>query len=540
MSERRAAVASYSRSVEPSQGSPLSTATLTSGPAAQAGGASSLAPRSFSLSELLKWVFSFPAMLGALLIGRVFYEARGFSVDPDLWWHIKVGQDILRNHHFPTSDAYSFSVTGAPWIAYEWLGEIILGSVARLGGVVALDALLIALAGIIMLALYGLATLRSGNSKAAFLVSVAICSVAFASFNMRPQMFGYLFLILVLIVLESFRKGISWPLWLLPLIFLAWVNTHGSFIIGLGVLVVYLLSGWKAFQLGSIEALPWSKPQRVKLAAVLLCCLAILPLTPYETQLAAYPFDMAFKQPLNTSIINEWRPMPFDIMGGKLFLGFVVIFAVLQMLFRFSWRLEEFVLVFGGAALACLHVRFVMLFVPFFTPLLATMLARWIPPYRRAVDQYLVNAALMAGVVVAMVHFWPSREFLADRVGQAFPVAAVRYLNEHPVAGPMFNEYAFGGYLINSGRRVFIDGRADIYERGGILPDYTLLTKLRPGSLAILDRYGIQSCLVKPDEALTAALLASPNWKRIYSDNTSVLLVRAQPLASSDASNHLP
>jgi len=44
--------------------------------------------------EGLKWAVSFPAMLGMFLLGRVFYEGRGFAVDPDVWWHIKVGQDI--------------------------------------------------------------------------------------------------------------------------------------------------------------------------------------------------------------------------------------------------------------------------------------------------------------------------------------------------------------------------------------------------------------------------------------------------------------
>src|SRR5215469_10040615 len=55
---------------------------------------------SAKLVEGLKWAVSFPAMLGMFLIGRVFYEARGFVVDPDIWWHIKVGHDILRTHHW--------------------------------------------------------------------------------------------------------------------------------------------------------------------------------------------------------------------------------------------------------------------------------------------------------------------------------------------------------------------------------------------------------------------------------------------------------
>src|SRR6266478_8501151 len=105
------------------------------------------------LVECLKWAVSFPAMLGMFLIGRVFYEGRGFVVDADVWWHIKVGQDILRTHHWPTTDPYSFTAAGTPWIAYEWLGEIVLALMYRLGGVVSLCVFLIAFGSIILLSL---------------------------------------------------------------------------------------------------------------------------------------------------------------------------------------------------------------------------------------------------------------------------------------------------------------------------------------------------------------------------------------------------
>src|SRR5207248_9000986 len=112
----------------------------------------------------LKWAFSFPAMLGMVLFGRVFWEGRGFLVDPDLWWHIKNGQSILTTHHWPTVDAYSFTVAGTPWLSYEWLGDVAIGSIARFG-LQALDALLIGLGGLIMIAIYYYASLRAGNSK---------------------------------------------------------------------------------------------------------------------------------------------------------------------------------------------------------------------------------------------------------------------------------------------------------------------------------------------------------------------------------------
>src|SRR5215472_101918 len=136
--------------------------------------------------ELLKRTFSFPAMLGTFLVGKMFYEGRKLLIDPDVWWHIKTGQAILATHHFPTADPYSFTVHGQPWIAYEWLGEVATALVAGLGGLRALDFYLIALGSAVLMTLYYLGTLRSGNSKAGFVAAGLLSSWTVASFTLRP------------------------------------------------------------------------------------------------------------------------------------------------------------------------------------------------------------------------------------------------------------------------------------------------------------------------------------------------------------------
>jgi len=213
-------------------------------------------------------------------------------------------------------------------------------------------------------------------------------------------------------------------------------------------------------------------------------------------------------------------------MGGKIFLGVIIIVFVLQMLFRFTWRLEELVLVLGGTAMACLHIRFILLFVPFFTPLFAKTLARWIPPYKRSIDKFALNAVLMAVAVAAMIHYWPSQKSLDEAVSKQFPVGALGYLKEHPVSGKMLNTYGYGGYLVSQGLPTFIDGRGDLYERGGVFGDYMHLTQLKPGAFGILRNYDISVCLLERDEPLSTVLLDSPNWRRVYVDKTSAIFVR--------------
>ena len=492
--------------------------------------------REKSLSKLaaaVQWAFSFPAMLGVLLVARLVYAMNIFFVDPDVWWHIKVGQDILRSHRWPTTDPYSFTAAHTPWIAYEWLGEVVLASVAKVGGIAALCALLMVVTSAAMLGLYYLATLRAGNCKAGFIPLFLMGPLVFLSFTLRPQMFGYLFLVMLLIALEWFRKGVSWPLWTLPALFVVWVNTHGSFIVGIGVIAAYLCCGLRSFRLGNVEASAWSAKQRMQLELALLGSLAVLPMTPYGTRVAVYPFDMMFNQPINVANIIEWRPMPFDVEFGKLFLGMVVLAVVLQILFRFTWRLEELLLAMGGTVMACIHARMLLVFVPFFVAIFASMMARFVPRYERAKDRYLVNAVLMAGAAAAMIHYYPSREFLQGKINADFPVGAVAYLDAHNVPGPMYNTYYFGGYLLGTGRKVFIDGRGDLYERTGVMSDVFTAAQIKSAPLRILDHYQIASCLLIKDEPLAVALAASPKWRRIYVDGTAAIFERASAISSA-------
>jgi hypothetical protein len=503
-----------------------STSAVSQAPGSEAAGNGSV--EKAALSSLLHKFFSFPVMLGVFLVGRVFYEARAFRVDPDLWWHVRIGQDILATRHWPTVDPYSFTVGGNPWIAYEWLGDVLIGSVARMGGLLGLEILLFVVATAVMLALYSYSTLRSRNSKAGFVTSGVLCSLAFASFNLRPQMIGYLYLVLTLIALERFRQNKQRAIWFLPVLFLLWINTHGSWVIGLGVVFAFLASGLFEIQWGSVETHRWTPSQRTKLETVFLLSLAVIPITPYGTRLAAYPFTVASTLPLNVGNILEWQSMPFNIVGGKLFLVIVLGFFLAQIIAPLKLRLFELVLLFGGIAMACLHVRFLLLFVPFSAPVLAVMMAGWLPPYDRKKDHFLLNAILMAAVIFAIIRYFPTQAGLAKIASQSFPVRAVEFLRQHQVPGPMYNTYGYGGYLVGMlpEQKVFIDGRGDLYEDAGIFGEYLEVAGLKAGAFEVLRAHSIHACLLDRKEPLATALDSMPDWERRYSDGVSVLFVR--------------
>lgn len=478
---------------------------------------------------LLREAISFPAMLATLLVAAAFVSVRKFAVDPDVWWHVKVGATILSTHHWPTSDPYSFTASGTPWIAYEWLGDVLLAALQHAAGLRGLMVFDFAVGAGVLVGLYALASLRSGSAKAAFVATAIMLPLASVSFSVRPQMLGYLLLILTLIILEQFRQGRRGMLWLLPGLFLLWVNTHGTFFLGLFALGVYWLTALVPMNWGGLQSRLWTVGERLHLSLVFLLSLIALTITPYGTRLAAYPLDMAFSQPVNVANVQEWQPMPFDLPSGKLFLALIVGFLLMQGTTRAIWRLEETVLYLVGVALACLHARFLLLFVPIFTPMLAVLLARWVPRYQRSIDHHVLNTVLIFLVLAGIVRFFPSESRIGHLVADQYPVKAIDYLRAHPIPGRMYNSYGYGGYLIwalDGHHRVFIDGRGDIYERSGVFSDYLAISRLAPNALLLLRAYEVQSCLIERDEPLSTLLGALPDWQEVYHDKLSVIFVR--------------
>lgn len=497
-------------------------------------------PLALRARGILRGVSSFPAFIGAMVScaavaatvwGKSPIIAGKLFVEGDTWWHLVVGERILSTHAWPTADPYSFTMRGAPWIAYEWLGEVVMAIADRLAGLQGLAALLVLLAITLGLLIYYYAWLRSGSPLAAGAATVLVMPVAGASLTMRPQVIGFIFLTVTLIYLERYQQGRSKSLWILPVVFLVWVNTHGSFILGFLVLGLYWVSGLVEFRSGFLMASRWTSEQRRHLLAVTLLCLLAVTLTPYGTQLAAYPLEMVLHQGLVMKLVSEWQPVSFSAPYGQMFLLLLLVMLLAQVVSPITYRLETLVLVMLLVAETCLHARFIIIFAIIFAPVLASLLACWLPRYRSAEDHPVVNAVLLAAVVVGIVALFPSRTKLQQALAQAFPVRAVQYLRRHPIAGNMLNDDRWGGYLIWAmpGHGVFIDGRFDIYEYGGVLMDFFKFKHLRGNPHLFLGRYDINSALVRRGTTVGKYFAGRPGWRKVYEDRNSVIFTRLGP-----------
>jgi hypothetical protein len=489
-----------------------------------------------AFQRALRKCFSFPVLLGALLVAfNAVIMFPTFRLEPDTWWHMKLGQQILLTGHWLKADIYSFTAYGNHPLAYEWLGEVALAIAYKIGALRGLHTLLFVLTSTILVLTYYYATLRSRNSKAAIAATAIIIPLAGMCFTLRPQLLGYIFLLITLICLERYRQGLQKSLWILPPLFLVWVNTHGSFILGFCVLGLYWICGLLPFKAGGLTMEPWQPRQRIHLEIVLLLGCVTLPFTPFGGQAFIFPIEKALFFPQQSAHIQEWLPLNFSQWEPKVMLALLLAFLVAQVAYRLTYRVEELFLVLFTAYMTCVHTRFVILFALVFAPVAASLLARWAPTYEPDNDKPVVNAVLIVLIILAIGRAAPTRKELARRVASNFPVEAVDYLRQHSVPGPMYNDYGFGGYVLwalGPEHKVFIDGRGDFYEQAGVFSDYISVQDVHPNALPILQTYHVNSCFIQLKSPLATLLRARPDWKEIYKDPLSSIFVRENQIHS--------
>jgi hypothetical protein len=339
-------------------------------------------------------------------------------------------------------------------------------------------------------------------------------------------LFGWIFMLVLLMSMDAFRKGSTKAIWVLPPLFLLWVNSHGSWIIGLVVYGIIAASGFVEFEFGIIEAKRWTRQQVKLLLIVGLLCVLVLFINPYGYKLVTYPFDMAFHQKLNIEHVDEWTSVDFHNPRGKtVFMGVAAIIACLATS-RKKVPLSEFALLMLGLYSGLTYIRFLFLLAILASPFLSARI-RLFPPYDRSIDKPLLNLLFALVVVGIMAWRFPSATKLNADFEKQFPTRSIAYLRENNIHERVLTHYLWGGYLerVLPQLPVFVDSRVDIYEYNGTLKDYLDLIGIKE-PLAILDRRQIQYVYFKPDEYLVYLLRHTGGWDVLYEDQNSILLKR--------------
>jgi hypothetical protein len=467
----------------------------------------------------------------AFLMVFVFYSFGNFA-DPDIWWHLNNAEKLVTTHHLPSVDVYSYTAHGARWINHEWLAEVPYYFALKLFGVRGLYGLSLLLSGGAILAIFFRSYKYTSDIKNAFVVCVFCILLTVVSYGPRMLIFGWIFMIFMLYALDRFREGSEKWIWTIPPLFCLWINTHGSWMIGLVVFCIVAGSGLFEFESGLIESKRWSKRQMMLLGGVLLLSVMALFINPYGYHLVNYPFDMAFHQKLNVENVEEWASVNFHNARGKVAFFLICWIASSAFLTRRKWRLDEILLLILGLYSGLTYIRFLFLAAILISPMLTKNLS-FFPPYDAKIDKSWLNLAVILLIFGWILYRFPSKEKVQTSMEEGYPAHSISYLREHNIKDKVLAAYLWGGYLERNYPEmpVFIDSRVDIFEYNGTLKDYLDITSMK-NPLSLLDKYHIEYVYFPPNDPLPYLLRNTANWEVLNEDKTSVLLKRRVPLAA--------
>ena len=447
----------------------------------------------------------------ALGIGFITAVALGRDLSNDEFWQVAAGQWMIAHHAVMGMDPFSYTESHRRWVTDEWGSEIALAALFRAFGAAAYNVYAVVLGGLCLLstAAYARALGARGGRVAAIVMLLAV-GIAGVVAGDRGLDFSLVWLPLELLVLTKARTNPRWLL-CLPVLCVAWVNTHGSILIGLLVLGVEL--GWSLVPVRLVDRIGGVRqsPHTAALALGLLGSVAASCITPYGPGLLAYDIGVAGNSQI-ARYIDEWNSPNFHSL--MTLLVYLVPLAVLVACVR-----RRRIPVLEGSLGAALFVealrtqRLVVYLMVVAAGLAASLPVRqpWGTRARRWAG---------GGLVVFAIFILAAPSVPAGTVSPTLPVQAFDYLGAHH--GRIFTEYTWGDYSIARHRATFADGRTDLFE-GEVLTEFFAVTNMTTDPDPILSASHVSYVVWAPHTALSEYLSHDSRWKVV--DRSAVAVV---------------
>jgi hypothetical protein len=476
----------------------------------------------------------------------------------DFWWHLKIGEVIVETKSIPRADLFSFTVEGTTFVLQNWLTETVYYLVYWIGGLELLTVLNTAILLGALLPIYHLCwdSLRRVRATV-FSVSFSVFALAAVYSNVRPQTVSFLFFAIFYWVLTRHSQNQKSFVWFLPPLMALWVNLHGAFVLGLGLICLFLFSEFIRMRvLAAPDAL--SKQQLRTLLLVLFFSFSATLLNPETYKVYDYVLTVA-RDPGSQIYVTEWQPPEIRQIGGiACFYGPFFLSLLILLYSRRRLSLTESLLFFGFAFFALTAIRNGIWFSLIVSPIVARGISCWDPwqeiraswlPNKwfqkwsarvkggtpRPVWNLAVAISMMAGVVISTP--WVHPRISGTTIWEPeTPVAAMDFIEKHRLQGNIFHPQVYGDYLIWRlwpDQKSFVDGRIHIFgpelveDYLGVFNDSCWEKRLSPYDIRylLLNKHEKVSRLTK---SLRERASRSPGWNRIYEDDLCIILEKTQ------------
>jgi len=465
---------------------------------------------------------------GALFLNFLaFFYKSFFVLDPDLGWHLRLGEHILR-FGIPKNDPLSYTMPTYRFIDHEWLTNILLFLIHKHVGFIGL-ALFFSI--ITTTALFFLFKNKTKNKEVIYGWFLFLIGSIFLSYvGIRPQVISWFFTAIFISILR--KKGKI--LLLLPPLMILWANLHGGFFIGLVLIAIFIT--------GDIVCCKTYK----KLLLIFFITFLASFINPYGHLL----WGEVWIQLSDTSLrwkIGEWMPafLYFDIA----YWGYITLSLALILKNKKKIYFTDILLYFIFGLAGIMSIRNIPLWIIVSVypikkaiNLLFDEIKQFNNEGKRRLKIVLIwlRVILFILIIFQLTILFLSIDGFSEKI--FYPQKALEYLKKVSPAGRVFTLYGWGGYYAwrNPDKKVFIDGRMPSWKRNtapqgesrDAIGEYKLIILGKTPPRELKKKYGVDYILCSSDiikkrifssPSECGLLKKSPQLRKIYSDNTATI-----------------
>ena len=454
-----------------------------------------------------KGVSILPLFFAVLLIPAVLGSSKTIFNDGDVSWHIATGQWILSHHSLPTTDPFSFTWYGKPWVPIEWLSEVVYASAYSLAGYGGVAAVVTAA----LMALHALVfTNASRWVRFALLPIVAMDFVLIPMLSARPHVLTWPILALWVWLMLRARERDRAPPIVAALLMTLWANLHGGFVFGFAIAGAF---GLEAL----VESTDRGRAFRQWLVFGIACVGAVF-INGNGIEGVFHP--LRFTQLHMLPLIDEWRPSSF----AKTPVAFGVLAVVIGLI---AWKRPQlpwtrWLVLAGFLGLAFMQVRHQAMLAIVAAMILPEGFARQEALDRRTSKSLPWIAAAGAAFLVIVRAIVP----LQPPENQANPWHLIAMVPPELRSQPVFNGYSMGGPLILSGIRPYVDGRGDMYGDALVVGYADIVHGDANAFASAVRQWNIRWAILPKESKLIPVLDRTPGWRRIARDDVGSIYAR--------------
>ena len=469
-----------------------------------------------------------------LVVTPLLLSNRMLNADGDLPRHLRHGETILATGDVIRRDVFTYTRPDIEFVGMEVGSQLLYTGVYRVAGLagVALVASAIIATTFALMAAFLLR--RRVDPLLAFLTSMAAAMVGMMHWVARPHVVSYVFIVLLLAMLERERLP-RW--WQYALLFLIWTNLHGGWVFG-GLLCGIYMLGWFLESRRPDAPLEAMGRARNALLGGLVAAAACF-VNPYGAKLPAHIVHH-FSERFLLDNTSEFRSPDFHTIGPKFFLAALLVLLLSFALSHERPRLPRLLLIVAGVYFALISQRNITIFALTALPVAALSFdAQW----RRLPDPRELRAGFARASAVASTWPWVgvgamlvlvlalrhgrvgSIELVPDQFDpRIFPVALVKQARAEGLQGRIFHEFTWGGYLLHAWpeQKIFIDGGTDVLG-ADLMRTHMEITGLHPRWRQHVADWKVEWALLETRRALAAQLAHEPGWRLNRCDRTAAL-----------------